>query len=87
MFVAWNDDAPTKRHQGYTKTGRTVWLYTASLPPSHYSSVAQNEKPEISRASIRAAISPVTIKIIGYLVWKTTGRRSEACLRIVVCIH
>lgn len=33
----------------------------------------------------QAAISPVTIKIIGYLDWKTTGR--AGCLRIVVCIH
>lgn len=33
----------------------------------------------------QAAISPVTIKIIGYLDWKTTGR--AGCLWIVVCIH
>jgi len=42
---------------------------------------AKRDKPCLHQA----AISPVTIKIIGYLDWKTTGR--AGCLRIVVCIH
>ena len=71
-----------RREHGATVYGGSTARKRGAIPCALQ--ISLNERAS-ERLHQQAAISPVTIKIIGYLEWKTTGRLP--CLRIVVCIH